>query len=71
MDFGIRRLVKKGALCSGGQSAGGRGHEQSMHAEADHEEERQVMSRSVRLEALLADFHVGGSVHKDHDESIT
>jgi hypothetical protein len=36
-----------------------------------YEEEHQVMSISVRLEALLADFHVGGSVHKDHDESIT
>ena len=36
--------------------------------EADHEEERQVMSIPERLETLLANFCVAGAVHQDHDE---
>ena len=39
-----------------------------MRVEADHKEERQVVSVPERLEALLANFCVGGTVHEDHDE---
>ncbi len=40
----------------------------SVRVEADHKEERQVVSVPERLEALLANFCVGGTVHEDHDE---
>ena len=36
--------------------------------EANHEEERQVVSIPERLETLLANFCVAGAVHQDHDE---
>jgi hypothetical protein len=39
-----------------------------VRVEADHEEERQVVSVPERLKALLANFCMGGTVHDDHDE---
>jgi hypothetical protein len=39
-----------------------------VRVDADHKEECQVVSIPERLETLLANFCVGGAVHKDHDE---
>jgi len=39
-----------------------------VRVDADHEEERQVVSVPERLETLLANFCVGSTVHEDHDE---
>ena len=39
-----------------------------MGVEANHEEERQVVSIPECLEALLADFCVASTVHQDHDK---
>lgn len=39
-----------------------------VRVDADHEEERQVVSVPERLETLLANFCVGGTVHEDHNE---
>ena len=36
--------------------------------EADHEEERQMMSIPERLKTLLTYFRMGGGVHEDHNE---
>ena len=39
-----------------------------VRVDADHKEERQVVSVPERLETLLANFCVSGTVHEDHDE---
>lgn len=39
-----------------------------MGVEADHEEEREMVSVPEGLEALVSDFVVSGRVHEDHDE---
>lgn len=56
--------------CAGERWQSGRADEASsgVRVDADHKEERQVVSIPERLETLLADFCMGGTVHKDHDE---
>jgi hypothetical protein len=36
--------------------------------DTDHEEEREVMCIPEGLEALVANFMVGGGVHEEHDK---
>lgn len=40
----------------------------SVCVEADHEEERQVMSIPECLKTLPTDFHMRGGIHEDHNE---
>lgn len=56
--------------CVGDRWQGSRANEASsgVRVEADHEEERQVVSIPERFETLLANFCMGGTVHDDHDE---
>ena len=74
-DVAPRKIANANIRVVEGEGAGDPGQcgstdeaSSGVRVEADHKEERQVVSIPERLETLLANFCVGGTVHKDHDE---
>ena len=62
------RVVEGEGAREGGQRGTTDEASSGVSVDADHEEEREVVSVPERLETLLANFSVGGTVHEDHDE---